>query len=52
MELATILEQARLHLDLDWVPKDENAEADDLSNGIVKDFDPVVRVEVDVASME
>ena len=34
-------------MDLDWVPRELNQEADDLSNGIFDKFDPELRVPVD-----
>ena len=48
MELATCLEASRLQLDLDWVPRELNQEADDLPNGIFDKFDPELRVPVDL----
>ena len=40
-----------LHLDLDWVPRDQNTEADALTNGDFTGFSPELRVKVDVASL-
>jgi len=48
MELAARLEASRLQLDLDWVPRELNQEADDLPNGIFDKFDPELRVPVDL----
>ena len=52
MELATRLEASRLQLDLDWVPRELNQEADDLSNGILDKFDPELRVPVDLGMVQ
>ena len=37
---------------LDWVPRELNQEADDLSNGIVAAFTPQLRVPVDLGNLE
>jgi hypothetical protein len=47
MGLVARLEASRLQLDPDWVPRELNQEADDLSNGIFDKFDPELRVPVD-----
>ena len=52
MELATRLEAARLQLDLEWVPRATNQEADDLSNGKLAAFTPALRVPVDMRAQE
>ncbi len=52
MELAARLEASRIHLDLDWVPRELNQEADDLSNGKVAAFSSQHRVPVDLATVE
>lgn len=45
-ELAAQLRQRELELTLGWVPRDQNEEADALTNGDYKDFDPAGRVKV------
>ncbi len=52
MELASRLESARLHLDLDWVPCELNQEADDLLNRIVGGFSPQLRIQLDLSKFE
>ena len=52
MELAARLEAARIQLDLDWVPRELNQEADDLSNGIIGGFSSQLRVRVDLKNLE
>ena len=44
MELAAQLEERRLDLSLEWIPRGENAEADALADGRVEGFDPALRV--------
>ena len=46
MELATILESLNLHLDLNWVPRELNEEADRLSKGVHDGFTPSNRVQL------
>ena len=48
MELASRLERGRLHLDLDWAPRELNQEADDLSNMRTSALDPEKRVNLDI----
>ncbi len=52
MELAARLESSRLQLDLDWVPRELNREADDLSNSIFDKFTPELRVPVDLSLVQ
>ncbi len=47
MEVAAQSEHLGIRLALDWVPRDWNAEADRLSNGVTDDFTESLRVEVD-----
>ncbi len=49
MELAVVLEEADLQLELAWTPREFNQEADDLSNGLTEAFDPARRVDIDAA---
>lgn len=46
MQLSRLLSAARLHLNLVWRPRDENSEADALTNGDYDGFDTNDRVEV------
>ena len=46
VELSVELRHQRLSLALDWVPRDENQEADDLSNMKVDGFSPERQVNV------
>ncbi len=48
MELAAQLESRNARLDLHWIPRESNVEADRLSNGDSSGFDPRHRVDVDV----
>lgn len=48
MELAKQLEDSRLDLDLAWVPREQNEEADDLSKGRYSCFEMANRLEVDM----
>ena len=49
MELAAQMESKRARLELEWIPRELNQEADDLSNDITSAFDPDLRM---VASIE
>ncbi len=51
MELAAQMEQHNLRVSVDWAPRAMNAEADDLSNSITTAFDPLYRVNLDLASL-
>ena len=44
MQLSAALSRARLSLRLRWRPREENTEADDLTNGKFSDFDPGKRI--------
>jgi hypothetical protein len=46
MELATRLGDAGLELDLEWVPRASNVEADDLTNNIFEKFDMAKRIDL------
>ncbi|CAE8650998.1 unnamed protein product [Polarella glacialis] len=50
MEIAAMLHQAGEGLDLQWVPRLQNIEADQLTNGDFRGFDPAVRVRVNIAT--
>ena len=47
MQLASMQAQSHSELILRWAPRDQNAEADEISNGIVRNFDLALRVEVE-----
>ena len=51
-ELAVQLRERDLHLDLEWVPRLQNEEADALTNGDFGGFDPRRRVEVDPTTLD
>ena len=51
MELSAQLELRGILLDLNWSRRTENVLADKLSNGFFEDFDPLLRVEVDLKEM-
>ncbi len=51
MEVATLLEELSLRLDLHWLPRDRNEEADRLSKGCYDGFNPENRVGHDAASL-
>ena len=48
MELATLLEQRRQRLEIDWSPREVNAEADRLAEQDWRGFSPELRVDVAV----
>lgn len=50
-ELAVQLRSRGMELDLFWVPRDQNEEADALTNREFSGFDPKLRVEVDVEKL-
>ena len=51
MELAFQLHERGLSLDLKWVPRDDNVEADSLSNFCSDDFQPENRISVDIGNL-
>jgi hypothetical protein len=50
-ELSAQLRSRGMSLDLEWAPRDQNEEADALTNKDFAAFDPALRVEVDVSSI-
>jgi hypothetical protein len=52
MELALQLHSRGMTLDLSWIPREQNLEADELSNGIFRQFTPERRVTVVVEDLE
>ena len=51
MELATQLEARNAQLFLEWVPREANAEADRLADGVVKGFSPELRVKASLSQI-
>ncbi len=51
MEIAIQSEARNLILDLEWVPRDANEEADALSRGVTTGFNPEHRVHLDVKNL-
>ena len=51
-ELAAQLKKRSLKLDLQWVPRDQNEEADALTNGDFSSFDPGRRINLKVADLK
>ena len=52
MELSEQLEQISSWLDVQWVPRDQNVEADALANGHFAGFDPEKRIEVSMKDLQ
>ena len=51
VELAAQLRRRELELDLQWVPRDQNEEADALTNAEFGGFDPNLRVPLEAGSI-
>ena len=51
MELASQLHELGLELDLNWIPRGQNTEADALTNGEFQGFDPTRRIEVEFGDL-
>ena len=51
MEMAAQCERSSIFPSLLWVPREENLEADALSNGICSDFSPERRVQLDLGGI-
>ena len=51
-ELAAQLRKRSLKLDLQWVPRDQNEEADDLTNGEFGRFAAANRVRLDIKGLD
>ena len=51
MEMAAVLEERASRMLLQWVPRERNEPADALSNEDFSDFDPALRVEVDLGKI-
>ena len=52
METVASLHQAKLDLDLKWIPREQNVEADELSNSDSKRFTKDNEVKVELESMK
>ena len=52
MELATQLARRGATLRANWIPRDQNEEADALTNWDFRHFDPALRVEVDLERLQ
>ncbi|CAK0869239.1 unnamed protein product, partial [Prorocentrum cordatum] len=52
MELAAQLQRWQAELHLDWTPREQNVEADELSEGVFRRFTESKRIIVDPASLE
>jgi hypothetical protein len=52
MEVAATLQEKGAHLVLGWLPRLQNEEADRLSNGDFRGFDPRLRIRVDIEAYE
>ena len=52
MELALQLQRHNSCLDLAWLPREQNIEADELSNGVTRSFDMKNEIPVNIADLE
>ena len=52
MELALHLQRAQVDLDLQWIPRDQNTEADALTNENFEGFDEAKRIPVKIEELE
>ncbi len=52
MELALQLHKRGMVLDLSWIPREQNVEADELSNGVFRNFTDSNRITVDISKMD
>ena len=50
MELASRLAAGKRSLGLKWAPREQNVEADELSNGLTHRFDPALEVKVEISA--
>ena len=51
-EFAAQLRRRNAELGLQWVPRDQNEEADALTNGHFNQFDPKLRMEINIADFK
>ena len=52
MELSHQMRRRRAILSAEWIPRDQNEEADRLTNGLFHDFDPALRIPVDLGKLD
>ena len=52
MQLSSALARARIYLNLSWRPREQDVEADDLTNEKFDDFDPSTRVNFDLTDLD
>ena len=52
MQLTTTLARRSLWLDLAWVPREENREADELTNEEFQNFDPALRMDISLKDLD
>ena len=50
-ELAAQMQMRNMELDLTWVPRNQNEEADGLTNGIFEPFDMSKRVNIEIEKL-
>ena len=50
--MAAVLQAQGAHLELNWLPRLQNEEADRLSNSDFRGFDPKLRIHVDIEAYE
>jgi hypothetical protein len=51
MELAVQLHRRGITLDVSWIPREQNVEADEISNGVFRNFDPALQVKCDLSEI-
>ena len=51
MELAALCHDRGIRLHLDWAPREQNVEADELAAGVFRRFDPNLRIPADISSL-
>ena len=52
MEVAVQCRKRRIHLCLEWLPREQNVRADELSNGVTHSFTPRHEVKADLQSLQ
>ena len=52
MQMSSALARSRTTLNLSWRPREENTEADDLTNEVFEGFDPALRVAVKLKDLD
>ena len=51
-EVAAQLQEKQMELDLEWIPRNQNEEADGLTNGDFGPFDPALRIQVEISKLD